>query len=139
MEEQERLAAAEAAEGVDEEIAETSSDGKKGGKKKNMKKKSKMTQRKNNQKKITQGGGGDLTQKMFVTMEKHKEVFFTIRLHSAQSAASLSAIQDPDGAMSCDLMDGRDALDVLSSRVAWAGLCPSRREGDRSDHTVRSG
>ena len=110
MEEQERLAAAEAAEGVDEENAETSSDGKKGGKKKNMKKKSKMTQRKNNQKKITQGGGGDLTQKMFVTMEKHKEVFFTIRLHSAQSAASLSAIQDPDGAMSCDLMDGRDAF-----------------------------
>ena len=29
-------------------------------------------------------------------MEKHKEVFFTIRLHSAQSAASLSPICDPD-------------------------------------------
>ena len=71
-------------------------------------------------------------------MEKHKEVFFTIRLHSAQSAASLSPIQvgafnvkqnkdflctvlvhkymptsslqDPDPLMSCDLMDGRDAF-----------------------------
>ena len=32
-------------------------------------------------------------------MEKHKEVFFTIRLHSAQSAASLSPIQDPDPLM----------------------------------------
>lgn len=114
MEEQERLAAAEAAaanDGAEEEIAETSSDGKKGGKKKNMKKKkSSAAQRKNNQKKITQGGGGDLTQKMFVTMEKHKEVFFTIRLHSAQSAASLSGIQDPDSLMACDMMDGRDAF-----------------------------
>ena len=114
MEEQERLAAAEAAaanEGVEEEIAETSSDGKKGGKKKNMKKKkSSAAQRKNNQKKITQGGGGDLTQKMFVTMEKHKEVFFTIRLHSAQSAASLGPIQEPDSLMACDMMDGRDAF-----------------------------
>ena len=32
-------------------------------------------------------------------MEKHKEVFFTIRLHSAQSAASLNPIQDPDPLM----------------------------------------
>ena len=43
-------------------------------------------------------------------MEKHKEVFFTIRLHSAQSAASLNPIQDPDPLMPCDLMDGRDAF-----------------------------
>jgi len=93
MEEQERLAAAEAAAVEDEDIPETSSDGKKGGKKKNMKKKKSSVQRKNTQKKMTQGGGGDLTQKMFATMEKHKEVFFTIRLHSAQSAASLSPIQ----------------------------------------------
>ena len=48
-------------------------------------------------------------------MEKHKEVFFTIRLHSAQSAASLGPIHDPDPLMQvqgekCDLMDGRDAF-----------------------------
>ncbi len=137
MEEQERLAAAEAAAVEDEDIPETSSDGKKGGKKKNMKKKKSSVQRKNTQKKITQGGGGDLTQKMFATMEKHKEVFFTIRLHSAQSAASLSPIQvccnleshkfksrryywlrfifkDPDTSMACDLMDGRDAFLTLA-------------------------
>ena len=48
--------------------------------------------------------------KVFATMEKHKEVFFTIRLHSAQSAASLNPIQDPDPLMPCDLMDGRDAF-----------------------------
>ena len=43
-------------------------------------------------------------------MEKHKEVFFTIRLHSAQGAASLSPITDPDPLMPCELMDGRDAF-----------------------------
>ena len=47
---------------------------------------------------------------MFTTMEKHKEVFFTIRLHSAQGAASLSPITDPDPLMPCELMDGRDAF-----------------------------
>jgi hypothetical protein len=36
---------------------------------------------------------------VFATMEKHKEVFFTIRLHSAQSAASLNPISDPDPLM----------------------------------------
>ena len=76
-----------------------------------------------------------MTSKVFATMEKHKEVFFTIRLHSAQSAASLSPIQDPDPLMQVsgekvgsdqicslglniyllliiqvDLMDGRDAF-----------------------------
>jgi E1A/CREB-binding protein len=105
------------------------SDGKKGGKKKNQKKKKSAAQRKNTSKKNnSSGSGGDLTTKLFATMEKHKEVFFTIRLHSAQSAASLNPIQvheqkldidktgyhvyfqDPDPLMACDLMDGRDAF-----------------------------
>lgn len=43
-------------------------------------------------------------------MEKHKEVFFVIRLHSTQSAASLPPINDPDQSLNCDLMDGRDAF-----------------------------
>ena len=114
MEEQERIAAAEAAaaevcEGDEAGAGETSSDGKTVGKKKNQKKK-KAQQRKSNAKKNSQGTGGDLTAKVFATMEKHKEVFFTIRLHSAQSAASLSPIQDPDPLMPCELMDGRDAF-----------------------------
>ena len=118
MEEQQRLAAAEAAanEGVDGEDTnpETPLDGKKGGKRKNQKKKKSNAQRKNNQKKSTQNGGGDLTAKMFATMEKHKEVFFTIRLHSAQSGASLGPITDPDPTAQCDLMDGRDAFLTLA-------------------------
>ena len=63
-----------------------------------MKKKKSSAQRKNTSKKSTSAGNSnvDLTQKVYTTMEKHKEVFFTIRLHSAQSAASLSPICDPD-------------------------------------------
>lgn len=47
-------------------------------------------------------------------MEKHKEVFFVVRLHSSQSAASLPPVTDADPSMSCDLMDGRDAFLTLA-------------------------
>ncbi|QQP38249.1 CREB binding protein, partial [Caligus rogercresseyi] len=111
MEEQERLAAAEAAaeEAESNEVETQGPDGKKMGKKKNSKKKKSSALRKNNQKKSS-SSGGDLVTKVLATMEKHKDVFFTIRLHSAQSAASLSSISDPDPLMACDLMDGRDAF-----------------------------
>ena len=127
-EEAERLAAA--AEAEEEEPDQGGTDSKKINQKKQKKKKS-LAQRKANQRK-PQAGTSDLTSKVFATMEKHKEVFFTIRLHSAQSAASLSPIQDPDPLMQVsgekvgpvlaqrslsltvdiqvDLMDGRDAF-----------------------------
>ena len=38
------------------------------------------------------------------------QVFFVIRLHNQQIAASLPPIEEPDPAMSCELMDGRDAF-----------------------------
>lgn len=47
-------------------------------------------------------------------MEKHKEVFFVVRLHSSQSAASLPPVSDPDNLINCDLMDGRDAFLTLA-------------------------
>lgn len=56
----------------------------------------------------------ELTNKIYQTMEKHKEVFFVIRLHSTQSAASLPPINDPDASLNCDLMDGRDAFLTLA-------------------------
>ena len=124
-------AAAEAEEEEPDAVGGT--DSKKINQKKQKKKKS-LAQRKANQKK-PQAESKDLTSKVFATMEKHKEVFFTIRLHSAQSAASLSQIQDPDPTMQVtgdkvsrgraeaetesgmvniyfqvDLMDGRDAF-----------------------------
>lgn len=69
---------------------EGGSDGKKKGQKKAKKSnKSKANQRKNSKKSNTPQTGNDLSAKIFATMEKHKEVFFVIRLHTAQSAASL--------------------------------------------------
>lgn len=108
-------AAAQAAMGVEEE-EETSQDGKKKGQKKHKNKNKSKSQQKNKSKsKNNAAGCNDLAQKIFVTMEKHKDVFFVIRLHSAQSAVSLPPIQDPDPIMVCDLMDGRDAFLTLAS------------------------
>lgn len=56
----------------------------------------------------------ELTAKIFATMEKHKEVFFVVRLHSSQSAASLPPVYDSDPLINCDLMDGRDAFLTLA-------------------------
>merc|ERR1719210_2455691 len=114
IEEQERQAALDAAANLELDNGETTCDtsaegGKKGsGKKKNQKKK--KSANRNTKKKNSSANTGDLTAKVFATMEKHREVFFTIRLHSAQSAASLSPIVDPDNPMPCEMMDGRDAF-----------------------------
>ncbi|ODN03688.1 CREB-binding protein, partial [Orchesella cincta] len=107
--------AAAAAAAASSEESEVNGDGKKKGQKKAKKSnKSKANQRKNNKKSNAPQTGNDLSTKIFATMEKHKEVFFVIRLHSAQSAASLAAIQDPDPFIACDLMDGRDAFLTLA-------------------------
>ncbi|KAL0268194.1 UNVERIFIED_CONTAM: hypothetical protein PYX00_010225 [Menopon gallinae] len=117
QEEEEKRKQAEAAEAaanvysLSDDASEGGSDGKKKGQKKAKKSnKSKANQRKNSKKSNTPQTGNDLSAKIFATMEKHKEVFFVIRLHSAQSAASLAPIQDPDPFINCDLMDGRDAF-----------------------------
>ncbi|XP_044749866.1 CREB-binding protein isoform X2 [Coccinella septempunctata] len=121
QEEEEKRKQAEAAEAAANAIfslsedSETGPDGKKKGQKKAKKSnKSKANQRKNSKKSNTPQTGNDLSAKIFATMEKHKEVFFVIRLHSVQSAASLSKIQDPDPFIQCDLMDGRDAFLTLA-------------------------
>ncbi len=54
-----------------------------------------------------------ITQELFATMEKNRN-HFTIHLHSAQSTVTLSTIQDPDGLMSCALMDGHDEFLTLA-------------------------
>uniref|UniRef100_A0A1A9W3Z8 histone acetyltransferase n=1 Tax=Glossina brevipalpis TaxID=37001 RepID=A0A1A9W3Z8_9MUSC len=122
QEEEEKRKQAEAAEAAAAaanifsiEDNEITGDGKKKGQKKAKKSnKSKAAQRKNNKKSNEQQAGNDLSAKIYATMEKHKEVFFVIRLHSAQSAASLAPIQDPDPLLACDLMDGRDAFLTLA-------------------------
>ncbi|KAJ8934660.1 hypothetical protein NQ318_017026 [Aromia moschata] len=118
QEEEEKRKQAEAAEAAifsSMEESEVGPDGKKKGQKKAKKStKSKANQRKNSKKSNTPQTGNDLSAKIFATMEKHKEVFFVIRLHSVQSAASLKPIQDPDPFINCDLMDGRDAFLTLA-------------------------
>ncbi|XP_038056192.1 histone lysine acetyltransferase CREBBP-like isoform X2 [Patiria miniata] len=80
--------------------------------KKNNKSKS-SSNRKNNKKTNFPQQGNDLSQKIFSTMEKHKEVFFVIRL-VPNPGQNQEPIQDPDPLVSCDLMDGRDAFLTLA-------------------------
>ncbi|XP_068086024.1 LOW QUALITY PROTEIN: histone acetyltransferase p300-like [Anabrus simplex] len=107
---QAEAAEAAAADAVSEEC-ETDPDSKKDQKKAN---KSKANQRKNRKKLNTPQAGNDLSAKIFATMEKYKEEFLVIRLHSAQSAASLAPIRDPDPFINCDLMDGCDAFFTMA-------------------------
>ncbi|XP_016402833.1 histone acetyltransferase p300-like, partial [Sinocyclocheilus rhinocerous] len=75
----------------------------------------------------------DLSQKLYATMEKHKEVFFVIRLIAGPSVNSLPPILDSDPLMACDLMDGRDAFLTLARdkhlefsslrRAKWSSMC----------------
>lgn len=58
--------------------------------------------------------GQELTTKILATMDKHKEVFFVIRLHFPNSPEALKPIVDPDSLQNCDLMDGRDAFLTLA-------------------------
>ncbi|XP_018116636.1 histone acetyltransferase p300 isoform X3 [Xenopus laevis] len=75
----------------------------------------------------------DLSQKLYATMEKHKEVFFVIRLIAGPAANSLPPIVEPDPLIPCDLMDGRDAFLTLARdkhlefsslrRAKWSTMC----------------
>ncbi|KAL8591058.1 hypothetical protein ACOMHN_037291 [Nucella lapillus] len=103
--------AASAMETVEESTVPMEMDRKKGEKKGQKKKvKSKSSQRKAAKKSSMPQGTSDLTSKLLNTMEKHRDVFFVIRLHSEQTAATLGPIVDPDPPMSNELMDGRDAF-----------------------------
>lgn len=75
----------------------------------------------------------DLSQKLYATMEKHKEVFFVIRLIAGPAANSLPPIVEPDPLIPCDLMDGRDAFLTIARdkhlefsslrRAQWSTMC----------------
>lgn len=88
-------------EQAQEEAEMTSEDGLYSDKNKSKKKSAARKSKKNN-------GGGDLMYKLNSLMERHKEVFFVIRMHSVEAQAALPPIEDPDKDMPCDLMDGRD-------------------------------
>uniref|UniRef100_A0A3B3XSQ8 histone acetyltransferase n=1 Tax=Poecilia mexicana TaxID=48701 RepID=A0A3B3XSQ8_9TELE len=94
----------------------------KNAKKKNNKKTNKnksSVSRANKKKPGMPNVANDLSQKLYATMEKHKEVFFVIHLHSGPLANTLPPIVDPDPLISCDLMDGRDAFLTLARDKHW--------------------
>nr|XP_002156492.2 histone acetyltransferase p300 [Hydra vulgaris] len=63
-------------------------------------------------------GASELSQRVFTTMEKFKEIFFVLHLHSPANMPT-KKIEDPDPVMSCDIMDGRDAFLTLSRERHW--------------------
>ncbi|XP_041723152.2 CREB-binding protein isoform X2 [Coregonus clupeaformis] len=94
----------------------------KNAKKKNSKKTNKnkgSVSRTNKKKPGMPNVANDLSQKLYASLEKHKEVFFVIHLHSAQMANMLPPIMDPDPLLNCDLMDGRDAFLTLARDKHW--------------------
>ncbi|XP_028332003.1 histone acetyltransferase p300 isoform X2 [Gouania willdenowi] len=108
----------------------------KNAKKKNNKKTSKnksSLSRANKKKPGMPNVSNDLSQKLYATMEKHKEVFFVIRLIAAPMANALPPISDGDSLMACDLMDGRDAFLTIARdkhlefsslrRSMWSSMC----------------
>eukprot|EP00066_Takifugu_rubripes_P014009 XP_011603275.1 PREDICTED: histone acetyltransferase p300-like isoform X2 [Takifugu rubripes] len=118
-----------------ESIDDTKGDSK-NAKKKNNKKTSKnksSLSRANKKKPGMPNVSNDLSQKLYATMEKHKEVFFVIRLIAGPMANALPPIADPDPLMACDLMDGRDAFLTLARdkhlefsslrRSMWSSMC----------------
>ena len=104
-----------AIEGAQEEMSSQNSANKKGAKSGMKKKnnKSKISQRKSSKKSNLPQGDCDLSAKLFTIMEKHKDVFFVIRLHAANIARNLPPINDPDPFITNELMDGRDAFLAL--------------------------
>uniref|UniRef100_A0A8B9TY50 histone acetyltransferase n=1 Tax=Anas platyrhynchos TaxID=8839 RepID=A0A8B9TY50_ANAPL len=94
----------------------------KNAKKKNNKKTNKnksSISRANKKKPSMPNVSNDLSQKLYATMEKHKEVFFVIHLHAGPVINTLPPIVDPDPLLSCDLMDGRDAFLTLARDKHW--------------------
>ncbi|XP_073218873.1 CREB-binding protein isoform X1 [Lepidochelys kempii] len=104
------------------ETTEGSQSDSKNAKKKNNKKTNKnksSISRANKKKPSMPNVSNDLSQKLYATMEKHKEVFFVIHLHAGPVINTLPPIVDPDPLLSCDLMDGRDAFLTLARDKHW--------------------
>ncbi|XP_051573028.1 CREB-binding protein-like isoform X2 [Myxocyprinus asiaticus] len=111
---EENTASVETTEGTQAD----SKNAKKKNNKKTNKNKSSMS-RANKKKPGMPNVANDLSQKLYATMEKHKEVFFVIHLHAGPVVNTLHSIMDPDPLLTCDLMDGRDAFLTLARDKHW--------------------
>ncbi|XP_006825042.2 CREB-binding protein-like [Saccoglossus kowalevskii] len=108
-EEERKMAEAAAAVSLQHDDSDLGKTGSKKAQKKAKKtsKSKSNSSRKNNKKSNFPQQGNSLSQKLYATMEKHKEVFFVIRL---QLVGSYPHTSDPDPVITCDLMDGRDSF-----------------------------
>lgn len=95
-----------------------------------LKKNNKSSKKKNNLKKLNKqkkknasGTGNEITDKLFNLFEKHKDIFFTIRLVTQQNELSVNNIEivDPDPLLSSELMDGRDVFLSRARDEHWVG------------------
>ena len=96
--------------------------GKRNTSKKGSSKKAGGTRSKSSKKAATSFTGDDLTQKIYQTMEKHKDVFFIVMLqppHHEAATSPLPGTTDPDQLIPCDLMDGRDAFLTMARERHW--------------------
>ena len=86
--------------------------GKKKGSNKANKKKNQKSKSNKNKKKTGGGTGSEIMDKLYATFEKHKDVFFTIWLATAQTAQAISnePVKDEDAPAQSELMDGRDTF-----------------------------
>ncbi|KAI1729114.1 histone acetylation protein domain-containing protein [Ditylenchus destructor] len=97
----------------DDNLSQSGDPSKKNNKSSNNKKKNNLKKSsQKSKKKGTAGTGNQITDKLFSVLEKHKEVFFTIRLVEPQMEAIVNqkAIVDPDTTYPSELMDGRDTF-----------------------------
>uniref|UniRef100_A0A0N5B8J3 histone acetyltransferase n=1 Tax=Strongyloides papillosus TaxID=174720 RepID=A0A0N5B8J3_STREA len=73
-----------------------------------------------NRKKGPNSTGNEEADKLLGVLEKHKEVFFTIRLATkSDKDGTLKEIKDPDDLMPSDLMDGRDTFLNKAREEHW--------------------
>ncbi|OZC06354.1 hypothetical protein X798_06658 [Onchocerca flexuosa] len=119
---QEEAARQEQQNAEDEDGDDMFHDGDNGKSKKNSKKKNNLKKgNSKNKKKVCSQTGNEVTDKLYINFEKHKEVFFTIRLMSPQSelSAQNNEIKDPDPLIASDLMDGRDTFLTRARDEHW--------------------
>jgi E1A/CREB-binding protein len=121
--ERKKLEAEAQAADVDDDDDESFSIGDKDKKKnsKSSKKKSLKSKSSKNKKKLGSITGNEVTDKLMNNFEKHKEVFFTIRLVTPQTASSVqnTEIKDPDPLIASELMDGRDTFLTKAREEHW--------------------
>ncbi|CAD5215336.1 unnamed protein product [Bursaphelenchus okinawaensis] len=105
----------------DEDLFSTDDGVRKKNNKSNKNKKNNLKKLSKQKKKNATGTGNHITDKLYNVLEKHKEVFFTIRLVSQQQECTVNAkeITDPDPLVASELMDGRDIFLNKAREEHW--------------------